>query len=134
MNHDETYDLWNEKKKQVSRIQHPHDFHFRQGDIWWCSLGKNIGTESFGKGEEFRRPILVLKKLSHEACIAIPLSTQSKTGTWFLEFDFQGEKRCALLYQIRMVHSKRFQRLIGQIGEPEMILVKEKLKQLLEFS
>lgn len=128
------YDNWNEKKKLIEQDERFKSIYFRQGDIWWCSIGKNIGTESFGKGENFRRPILILKKLSAEMCIALPISTQKKEGSWFVEIVFQNEKRWVLLHQIRMVHVKRFQRHMGEIAPEDMFLVKEKLKILLELS
>lgn len=37
---------------------------FKQGDIWWCSIGMNLGEEIFGKGKKFTRPVLVFKKFT----------------------------------------------------------------------
>lgn len=128
------YDDWNEKKKLIEQDRRFRRLYFKESDIWWCSLGKNIGTESFGKGENFRRPIIILKKLSAEMCIALPITTQRKEGSWFVEISFQGEKRWVLLHQIRMVHVKRFQRHMAEITSEDMFLVKEKLKTLLELS
>lgn len=34
----------------------------KEGDIWWCSIGENVGVEINGKSEFFSRPVLVLKK------------------------------------------------------------------------
>lgn len=44
------YDEWNSIKKRLSTIDKPNGFYFNEGDIWWVSLGINIGTESYGKG------------------------------------------------------------------------------------
>ncbi len=135
---DSQFDVWNEKKKFLDSVQSYKNIYFNQGDIWWCLLGKNIGTESFGKGEHFRRPILILKKLSNESCIALPLGSKFKEGTWFIEItiteDGKQVKRWVSLYQIRMLHSKRFERKICQIAPEDMIFVKEKLGALLELS
>ncbi|MCB9811044.1 MAG: hypothetical protein H6779_04545 [Candidatus Nomurabacteria bacterium] len=35
---------------------------FKERDIWWCSLGVNVGHEENGKGGVFNRPVLVVKK------------------------------------------------------------------------
>ena len=43
--------LWTKKDEVV----------FKQGEIWWCSLGFNLGEEIFGKGEKFTRPVLIFK-------------------------------------------------------------------------
>lgn len=37
---------------------------YKEGDIWWCAVGENIGIEINGKGKMFSRPVLVYKKLS----------------------------------------------------------------------
>ncbi len=42
-------DLWNKQSNVV----------FKPGDIWWCSLGMNLGEEMFGKGTKFRRPVML---------------------------------------------------------------------------
>ena len=44
-----------------------------EGQIWWCHLGENIGTEINGKGKSFTRPVIIFKKLSQFTFLAIPL-------------------------------------------------------------
>lgn len=125
------FDKWNNKKKLFEKSN--ARFLFKTGEIWWCSVGLNIKTESCGKGEDFQRPILILKKLSKESCIGVPLSTQKKIDTWFCEISIGGEKRYALLYQIGMFNSVRFQRRLVVFDDTDFKQVKEKLKQLLEL-
>ena len=55
------YDQWNNVKKELANRE--EKFFFKEGEIWWVSLGQNLGTESYGKGDTFRRPVLVIKKL-----------------------------------------------------------------------
>jgi mRNA interferase MazF len=126
------FDIWNEKKKVLE--SEDKKFLFNTADIWWCSVGLNIATESCGKGKNFQRPILVLKKLSSSTCIGIPLSTQEKIGSWFIDITVHGEKRYALLYQIRMFSANRFQRRLATLDDNDFNRVKEKLKQLPELS
>ncbi len=128
------YDEWNEQKKSIAFSEDTSKIYFREGDIWWCSLGLNVGSESFGKGGAFRRPILVIKKLSHDTCIAVPLTSKMKEGSWFAGITLGGENKWAMLYQIRMIHKKRFQRKIGELDDKDIALVKKKLKILLELS
>jgi mRNA-degrading endonuclease toxin of MazEF toxin-antitoxin module len=127
------FDEWNDEKKKIETRNDSHNLYFKQGDIWWCSLGKNIGTESYGKGVRFRRPILVFKKLSKDSCIAIPLSKQSKEGSWFAKISLHNESRWLLLYQVRMINIKRFTIKIGELDKNDFSLVKQKLAQLLEL-
>lgn len=125
------FDGWNIRKKELESLQKL--FYFKEAEIWWCSVGINVGNESCGKGETFRRPILVLKKLSATSCIAIPLTSREKVGTWFLPITIHQKKRWALLYQIKMINTKRFQRRLATLDEAEFYQVKEKLKTLLEL-
>lgn len=125
------FDKWNSKKKELEKLS--KKFLFKTGDIWWCSVGLNIKAESCGKGEDYQRPVLVLRKLSGENFIGIPLSTKKKEGTWFCEITVHGEKRYTLLYQIRMFSANRFQRRLASLDDTDFKKVKEKLKELLEL-
>lgn len=70
------FDKWNEKKKKIhNRVDGPF-FHRRE--IWWCSLGVNIGFEQDGSNKEYSRPILVLKGVSKQTCFVLPLTTSLK--------------------------------------------------------
>ncbi len=65
-----TFDDWNDKKKRL------HDSRpnilFKEGQIWWCSLGVNVGEEVLGKGPMYRRPVIVVRKITHNSCVVIP--------------------------------------------------------------
>ena len=126
------FDSWNSIKKELSKKE--EKFFFKEGDIWWVSVGQNIGTESYGKGDTFRRPVLIIKKLSGDSCIVLPLTSKSKQGSWFIDITFQNETKSVLLYQIKMMHTKRFQRRLAVLDETDFKRVKEKLKVLLELS
>lgn len=126
------FDGWNEKKKELD--QRREKFFFKDGEIWWCSVGLNIGSESCGKGNTFRRPVLVLRKLSATQFIGIPLSTQPKKGSWFTSVVVNGVSQYVLLYQIRMFNVNRFQRRFASLEEVDFIHVKQKLEALLESS
>ncbi len=126
------FDQWNTKKKSLE--ERDEKFLFKTGDIWWCSVGLNVRSESCGKGQDFQRPVLVLKKLSGDSFIGIPLSTQKKEGSWFCEISIDNEPRYALLYQIRMFHTSRFQRRLAALDDADIARVKEKLEALLELS
>jgi len=125
------FDTWNKKKKKLEKRS--KKFFFHTGEIWWCSIGLNVASESCGKGSDYRRPILVLKKLSGANFIGIPLSTQKKEGTWFIGITVHNEKRYALLYQIRMFSTNRLQRRLATLDDGDFSKIKEKLKTLLEL-
>lgn len=126
------YDTWNTTKKALAKRE--EKFFFKTGDIWWCSVGLNIGTESYGKGGTFRRPVLVIRKLSKTSFIGIPLSTRKKVGTWFCDISIFGKTQYVLLYQIRMFSVNRLQRRLTALDDKDFSRVKQKLEALLELS
>lgn len=50
----------------------------RQREIWWGSIGVNIGVEQDGKNRLYERPVLVVRKFNHRHFMGIPLTTQLK--------------------------------------------------------
>jgi len=125
------FDKWNEIKKEIELDN--KNLIIKEREIWWTNIGLNIGSESCGKWEKFRRPVLVLKKLSHKNYIVIPLSTQIKTWTWFEQYEFKWETYTALLYQIRMINIKRFYVNEWKIWFEKFLEIKKRLKQLLNL-
>ena len=128
------YNSWNSKKQSLEDDRRFTAIYFKPGDVWWCSIGLNLGSEVLGKGPEFRRPVLVLRKLSSDLCVVLPLTSKSKLGTRFVDITLHGETRWVMLYQIRALHKKRFQRKLGQLDGTDFQRVKEKLEVLLELS
>lgn len=128
---DNQFNKWNDLKKKIDNIN--LDIYFNQGYIWRLSLWQNIKTESFWKWENFRRPVLVLKKLSSDTFIWIPLSTKKKVWTWFERYTLHWEENTALLYQIRMLHKNRLWKKIWQIDETDFYKIKKSLAKLLEL-
>ena len=64
------FDVWNSLKKDID-INNV-DFSFSEKEIWWCSLGKNIGNEQDGKNRNFERPVLIFKKWNSEFFVGLP--------------------------------------------------------------
>ena len=75
------YDKWNQLKKSLSIKESTIFFHERE--IWYCSLGKNIGYEEDGKNELFERPVLVIRKFNNEIFLAIPLTSSKKDNEYY---------------------------------------------------
>ncbi len=99
------FDRWNKRKKELNVIK--NDLLFKEGEIWWCSIGLNIGEEVYGKGSRFRRPVLILKKLSHNSCVVMPTTTQPHIGTWYHHLNIGKIDRWVMLNQIRFISANR---------------------------
>src|ERR1017187_10345231 len=80
------FDRWNRIKKATDAADEAARLYFREGEIWWVRLGKNIGYETDGKSREFTRPVIILKKYNQYSFLALPLTTASKPnrGRWHL--------------------------------------------------
>lgn len=125
------FDKWNEKKKKIDKEE--KKLFIKQTDIWWCKLWKNIKNEIDWKWEEYTRPVLILRKLSKNDFIWIPLSSKIKKWTWFYNYKFKWKYFTALLSQIRMLSSSRLTNKIWQLDEKDFKDLKNKLKTLLNL-
>jgi mRNA-degrading endonuclease toxin of MazEF toxin-antitoxin module len=119
---------WNELKTRLQRKK--NQFVFNGGDIWFCSLGLNLGHEEDGKGDVFLRPVVILKKINNDTFLAIPLTTKEKIGNRYYSFDF-GEKRVtAILAQVRLLDGKRLWRKKGVMAQTQFFEMMKKFKAL----
>lgn len=123
------YNIWNETKKDLNVFS--RDLLFKEGEIWWCSVGMNIGEEIYGKGLNFRRPVIILKKLSHNSCVVIPTTTKSRTGTWFYHININFKDRWAMMNQIKFISANRLFVRESFMPESEFVKLKKSVAILL---
>lgn len=97
---------------------------FNEGEIWWCALGENVGIEINGKESVFSRPVFVYKKLSRDGFLGIPLSTQIKKGSWYVEIFFREQKHVVTLSQVRVLSSFRMYDIMGSLEDKEIAKIK----------
>ena len=96
-------------------------------EIWWVSLGQNIGVEVNGKNETFERPAVVIKVFNNLGMLVAPISSKVKEGKYFVEFtNSVGEKNIINMSQIRSISGKRFIRKVGELENESF----EKLRQI----
>ncbi|KKU59227.1 MAG: hypothetical protein UX81_C0011G0016 [Parcubacteria group bacterium GW2011_GWA2_47_12] len=91
------------------------DIYFKGRQIWWASIGQNIGSEENGKHGNFERPIIILKKFNPKTFLAVPISTHAKEGAHRLVFMNNGARFIANLSQMRVLSSKRLLRFVGMM-------------------
>ena len=103
---------------------------FKQGDIWLCSIGMNLGEEIFGKGKKFTRPVLVFKKFTSNSFLGLPLTTQKKTGSWYTKITINNEDRWVILNQARIFDKKRFTNKIASLDIKDYKKVKKYFLEL----
>lgn len=124
------FDGWNAQKKHTHREEQRPFFHERE--IWYCKLGTNIGYEQDGRGKDFLRPIVIIRKFNTAVLFGVPLTRQVKINRYYFVFSFQKEKQsAAILSPLRLVDAKRLSHKIGLMSEADYRLLTKKLKELL---
>lgn len=133
----EAFNRWNEVKKitQTDVVIRS----FKERDIFYAKVGHNIGFEQNGKGVEFLRPIIVLKKLSNNLFVGVPTSSVIKEGTFYFYFEFVEKgvktekvaKDIAILAQVKVFSSKRLLNKIGVMEKEDFEKMKKELGKLI---
>ncbi len=92
-----------------------------QGEVYWCALGENIGDEENGKGDNFRRPVLVLKKFNKNIFWGVPLSTKNKDNIYYIRVLLKNIEQSAMISQLRVLDTKRLDKKIGYISRKDFV-------------
>ncbi|MEK7185210.1 MAG: type II toxin-antitoxin system PemK/MazF family toxin [Patescibacteria group bacterium] len=117
------------KEKLHSNSQTPP--FFKEGEVWWCSLGENIGYEINGKSKLFSRPVLVFRKISRNTFLAIPISTQpQKVRAWYVPVTLNGKENSVILSQVRVIDYRRMWSKFGEISEEDFHLTQRAFARL----
>lgn len=119
---------WNSAKKNIQNRQNKF-YHVRQ--IWWCTLGVNIGSEQDGVGVHYWRPVLIIKAINKTTCIVVPLTTSLKQRPFQVIISTVGAKRStALVSQIRLIDTKRLVNRIDAINSETFQLIKKTVREM----
>ena len=110
------FDNWNEDKKRLhDRVSIPFS---NTREVWWCSLGINIGVEIDGKNENYERPVLILKVLNKEMLWVVPLTSKPKSNKFYFKILYgEGNESYVILSQSRILSAKRLIRKIDRLPE-----------------
>lgn len=104
--------------------------YFQERQIWWASIGQNIGSEQNGKNLDFERPVLIVRKFNEQMFLGIPISTKLKQGKYFYQFTKNSRSYCVILSQIRIFSSNRLLRRVGKMSISDYGQVKNRLRAL----
>lgn len=118
------------KQKQSLHTQERQVF-FKERDVFFMSMWKNIGSEQNGKGKKFARPILVIKKFNNHMFWGIALSTVEKKWQYYDVFMLWDKKQTVILSQLRCYSKKRLLDKIWMISKEDFFRIKEKIRMLL---
>jgi mRNA-degrading endonuclease toxin of MazEF toxin-antitoxin module len=131
---------WTKLKVRI-HLNFNEEILFKQREIWWASIGLNIGSEQNGKNDAFERPVLVVRKFGQRTFLSAPLTTKKKLDQYRHEIKYYeyrrdihgevtGEERSGIiiLNQLKTISSKRLIRKIGVMSELEFNQAREMIR------
>jgi len=125
------FDKWNEKKKETHREEKAVIFYERE--VWWCSLGVNVGVEIDGKHELFLRPVAIIQKFNKDMALVMPMTDRAKNNKYYFSISGEdGKSYNVCLSHIRSISSKRLLRKIGVISLKDFEMVLEKVTKMIK--
>ena len=127
------FNQWNEVKKRTKCNK--RKLGIKPRDIFWAKIGQNIGSEEYGKNDNFARPVIIIRKLTHDLFIGIPLTSTIKDNDYFYSFEYSNKsngvtKNSAMILQVRTFSIKRLMNKTGVISKKDFEVIVEKLKGL----
>jgi len=128
-----TFDKWNNVKKETQ--QNKRKLGLKQREIFWVKLGQNIGSEEYGKGGDFARPVIIIKKLTSDLFLGIPITTTIKSNDYFHSFCYNNKSKgivenSAMILQLKTFSIKRVLSKIGVVNKEDFVQITEKSKRL----
>lgn len=116
------FDGWIEKKRSCHyKTSLPP--MFKERDIWWVSIGTNVGFEEDGKNSNFVRPVLVIKKFNRELFLGIPMSTKLKDSKYYVPVSVKNQIVSVLSSQMRALSAKRIWNKMAELDEKDFLRV-----------
>ena len=123
------FSKWCEKKSEINWLNKL--FFPKHREIWYISIWKNIWFESNWKWDDFKRPILVLKRL-WTMFLIVSMTTKWKSNKFYHKIDdkYFWKSSFITLSQFKTIDKKRFIEKIWKLEESEFLEIKNRIKQL----
>jgi len=109
----EEFTSWIQQKFQIH--QKEKNPFFKEREIWWCQFGQNIGDEENGKGDNFMRPVVIIRKYNRNLALVLPTSTKIKDNQYYYKINYKNADYSVLLSQARTIDTKRLKNKIADL-------------------
>jgi len=110
------FDGWNRSKRKIHQAAERPFYHARE--IWWCTVGINVGNELDGTGKHHDRPVLIIRPFNAETFFGIALIGHARAGRYYFPLGrIEDREAVANLSQVRLLDTKRLIRKIGTLDE-----------------
>ncbi len=126
------FNKWNEIKKELANKIPLKQYFPKEGEVWMSFVGLNLGYEQNGGGDNFSRPVMVIKKFNNNMFWTIPLSTKQKEYDFYYNFtDPHSRKVSVILAQLKLMSVKRLKRKMYYTGTHHSEYIKMHLRNYL---
>ncbi len=109
------FEKWNRVKQSLEAED--RSITFNEKEIWWCSVGVNLGSEHDGKGESFIRPVYILRKINSRVFLGIPITSKLIHDYAHVAFYVNYDFSTAVVSQMRTFDKKRLLKKIGNTSD-----------------
>ncbi|MEK7095241.1 MAG: type II toxin-antitoxin system PemK/MazF family toxin [Patescibacteria group bacterium] len=123
------FENWNKLKKDTD-LKDVKNILIQEGAIWLMNVGVNIGFEIDGKGENFARPVIIVKKINNDTFFGIPASSKIFINYYRIKFKLFDEDRVMVLSQMRIFDKKRCIRFMMTLPYEQLLIVQDKIAKL----
>jgi len=125
------YNNWNNLKQNINISKIP-EFYVKEKQIWYIHNWLNIWFESNWKWDDFKRPVLVLKKVGALFFVAT-MTTKWKNNKFYYSLDksYFNKESSVSLSQVKIIDKKRFFEQIWKISWEDFKQIKKELQDML---
>ncbi len=110
------FQKWHNEKENVHYYKIRPFYHERE--VWFCSLGVNIGFEQDGTGKNFDRPIVIVRGFNKNIFFGVALTGSVKTGKYYFPVGkIEDREASAILSQVRLIDTKRLVKKIMTLDD-----------------
>ena len=131
---EDTFDKWNKVKKDTEGNK--RKLGIKPREIFWAKIGQNIGSEEYGKNENFTRPVIIVRKLTNDLFVGVPITSTLKNNDYFHSFEYENKqneftKNSAMILQLKTFSIKRLMNKVGVVNKHDFDKIIEKLKNII---
>ena len=120
------FNAWNVQKQRIEKGSGgPH--YVLEKEVWWCSLGINIGAEIDGKHDMYERPVLILKHINKHTILIAPCTSKDPRYKYSIKIHTPRIDSFLNFAQTRVISKKRLLRRIGILDDKQFAAVKRLL-------
>lgn len=126
------FNIWNNLKQEIN-FRNEKELFVNAKEVWYIHKWINIWFESNWKWEDFRRPVLVLKKV-WSLFFVVSMTTKWKDDNKFyykLDKSYFWIGSFLVLSQIRVVDKKRFLEYLWKISNNDFKIIKKEIQNIL---